>query len=172
MSAALNFNASAVEPDTGFDPIPAGDYPVIITDSELKQTKAGTGHYLQCTLQVIDGPFANRLLWHRLNIQNPNKTAEDIGQRQLSALCRAVGKMQVADSAELHGIPFIARVVVKADDYYGNSNEVKSVKAMQAAGQPQAQPAFQAPPQPAPAQQAPQQQSAPAGTPPWQAAAA
>ena len=169
MSAALNFNAANVEPDTGFDPIPAGDYTVIINDSDMKQTKSGNGYYLQCTLQVIDGPFANRLLWHRMNIQNPNQTAQDIGQRQLSALCRAVGKMQVADSAELHGIPFIARVTVRQDDNYGNSNEVKSVKAVNAQA---SQPTGFQPPQQATTQQAAPQQQAPSSVPPWQAAAA
>lgn len=164
--AMLNFNAETVQPDEGFDPVPAGDYPVIITDSEMKQTKAGTGHYLQLTLQVIDGPAKNRLIWHRLNIQNPKATAQEIGQRQLSALCHAVGKLQVQDSAELHGIPFVARVIVKTDDY-GAKNVVKSVKGFnqQPAPQPiQQQPVYQA-------QQAAQQQPVPSN-PPWQQAAA
>ena len=163
--AMLSFDATTVQPDEGFDPVPAGDYPVIITDSEMKQTKAGTGHYLQLTLQVIDGPAKNRLIWHRLNIQNPNATAQEIGQRQLSALCHAVGKLQVQDSAELHGIPFVARVIVKTDDY-GAKNEIKSVKGFaqhQPAPQPTQQPVYQAQ-QPAPQQPVP-------STPPWQAAA-
>ena len=42
--ATLNFNANEVEPSTGFDPIPAGKYQAVITDSEMKPTKTGNGH--------------------------------------------------------------------------------------------------------------------------------
>ena len=157
--ASLNFNAETVQPDAGFDPVPAGDYPVVVTDSEMKPTKAGTGHYLQLTLQVIDGQAKGRLIWYRLNIQNPNATAQEIGLRQLSALCHAVGKLQVQDSTELHGIPFVARVIVREDPNYGPSNEVKSVKG------------FNQQPAPQPTQQ-PAPQPAATTTPPWQQPAA
>ena len=69
--ANLNgFDAATVDPATDFEPLPAGKYLAVITDSEMKPTKAGTGHYLQMTFQVIDGPFKNRLLWSRLNPAN------------------------------------------------------------------------------------------------------
>jgi len=37
--ASLNFNAAAIEPQQSFDALPAGRYEVIITDSEMKETK-------------------------------------------------------------------------------------------------------------------------------------
>ena len=40
--AILNFNANEVEPSKTFDPIPAGKYIAVITDSEMKETRAGT----------------------------------------------------------------------------------------------------------------------------------
>ena len=71
--ANLNgFDANNVDPATDFEPIPAGKYLAVITDSEMKPTKSGSGHYLELTFQVIDGPFKNRLLWSRLNLDNPN----------------------------------------------------------------------------------------------------
>ena len=89
--ANLNgFDAATVDPATDFEPLPAGKYLAVITDSEMKPTKAGTGHYLQMTFQVIDGPFKNRLLWSRLNLDNPNRQAVQIAQGELSAICRAV----------------------------------------------------------------------------------
>ena len=84
------FDANAVEPAGNFEPIPAGKYLAVITESEMKPTKAGTGSYLQLTFQVIGGEFQNRLLWARLNIDNPNDTARKIAQGELSAICRAV----------------------------------------------------------------------------------
>ena len=58
--AALNFNAAAVEPQQSFDALPPGRYEVIITDSEMKDTKAGTGQYLQLTFDVIGGQHNGR----------------------------------------------------------------------------------------------------------------
>ena len=46
------FDANQVEPTTEFDPLPAGKYPAVITESEFKPTKAGTGRYLQLTFHI------------------------------------------------------------------------------------------------------------------------
>jgi len=127
--SAINFNAQEVEPQSEFTPLPAGEYLMIIVDSELKQTKTGTGSYLQLALQVIDGTYKNRVVFDRLNIQNHNQTAQEIGQRALSALCHAVGVLQVQDSIQLHNIPFIARLTVRQNTEYGDSNEVKAYKS-------------------------------------------
>jgi hypothetical protein len=70
--ASLNFDASAVEPQQSFDALPVGRYEVIITDSEMKDTKAGTGQYLQLTFSVTGGQHDGRKLWSRLNLVNPN----------------------------------------------------------------------------------------------------
>ena len=55
--ATLNFNANEVEPSKAFDPIPAGKYIAVITDSEMKETRAGTGRYLQLEFEITDGEF-------------------------------------------------------------------------------------------------------------------
>ena len=48
----LNFDANAVQPQESFEPIPAGWYECMIVESEMKQTKNGTGQYLQLRLDV------------------------------------------------------------------------------------------------------------------------
>jgi len=109
--ANLNgFNASEVEPAARFEPIPAGKYVALITESELKPTKAGTGHYLQLTFQVQDGEYKGRILWSRLNLDNPNATAVQIARSELSAICRAVGVMEPKDSVDLHNLPLVIDV--------------------------------------------------------------
>ena len=109
--ANLNgFNASEVEPAARFEPIPAGKYVALITESELKPTKAGTGHYLQLTFQVQDGEYKGRILWSRLNLDNPNATAVQIARSELSAICRAVGVLEPKDSVELHNLPLVIDV--------------------------------------------------------------
>ena len=45
--ANLNgFNAAQVEPSQDFEPIPAGKYLAVITETEMKPTKNGSGQYL------------------------------------------------------------------------------------------------------------------------------
>ena len=79
--ANLNgFNANNVDPATDFEPIPAGKYVAIITDSGMKPTKSGSGHFLELTFQIIDGPYKSRMLWSRLNLDNPNAQAVQIAQ--------------------------------------------------------------------------------------------
>jgi len=125
--ASLNgFNASDVDPAADFEAIPPGQYTAIITESENKPNKAGTGSYLQLTLQIVDGEHKGRLLWARLNLDNPSETAVKIARGQLSALCRAVNVLQPRDSLELHNIPLVIKVGVKRRDDTGEfTNEVK-----------------------------------------------
>ncbi len=106
----FGFDASKVEPQTGFEAIPVGKYPAIITESEMKETKAHDGEYLQFTFEIVGDKFAGRLLWARLNLKNKNDTAVKIAQAELSAICRAVGKLTPGDSSELHNIPLMIDV--------------------------------------------------------------
>ncbi|MBQ4198401.1 MAG: DUF669 domain-containing protein, partial [Kiritimatiellae bacterium] len=48
------FDATTVDPlDSGFAPIPEGDYEVAIVKSQNKPTKSGTGSYLELQCQVV-----------------------------------------------------------------------------------------------------------------------
>ena len=156
--ANLNgFDANTVDPATDFEPLPAGKYLSVITDSEMKPTKAGTGHYLQLTFQVIDGQFKNRLLWSRLNLDNPNHQAVQIAQGELSAICRAVGVLQPKDSIELHDLPLQVTVKCKKrEDTDELTNVVKGYKKRDALA---ATPAASSP--------APAKAASPSSTPPW-----
>lgn len=160
------FNPNDVEPAADYSPIPAGEYNVMIIDSDMKPTKSQNGYYLELSMQVLEGEHANRIVWDRLNLQNPNQKAVEIAQRTLSSICHACGVTGVVqDSQQLHNIPMIAKVVyVPEKDGYGAKNEVKAYKASQ---QSQQAPSTQ----PAPQQQPAAQQPQPAGgsQPPWTA---
>jgi hypothetical protein len=126
MADLRGFDANQVEPSSDFEPIPAGKYQAVITDSEMKPTKNGTGNYLQLAFQIIDGAFKNRLLWARLNLDNPNATAVQIARAELSAICRAVGVLAPSDSAELHNLPLVIHVRCKKRPDTGElTNEIK-----------------------------------------------
>jgi hypothetical protein len=161
-SIGFAFDANSVQPSTAYEALPQGDYEVMIVDSNMEGNKAGTGQFLKLQLQVISGLRTNAVLFVRLNLINPNPKAVEIAQRDLSAICHAVGVLQVTDSAQLHNRPFIAKVTVKDDPQYGLSNEVKGYKPMGQAQQP-------APVAVAPAYAAAPPPAAPAGNAPWMA---
>ncbi len=146
------FDASQVDPNQPHEALPPGDYRVQIIASEMRVTKAGNGQYLWMELEVLDGVMAGKKLFDRLNLVNPNRQAEEIAQRTLSAICHAVGRMQVADSEELHFKPMVVKVAVDKEGY----NQTKGYKAVANAAQGSQQ-AFQPPP----ARHAPQYQPQP-----------
>lgn len=113
--AQLDFNPNEVE---DFNGIPAGFHNVRIVESDIKPTKAGTGKILTLTMQVEDGENKGRRHWERLNIINPNATAQNIAHRRLKDImsaCKVDGTL--TDSSTLHNIPFSAKFLVEEDDY-------------------------------------------------------
>ena len=147
MANLKGFNANDVEPTTEFDPVPAGKYLSVITESEVKPNKSGTGSYLQFTFQIIEGEFKSRFLWARLNLDNPNATAVKIARAELSAICRAVGVMAPNDSVELHDLPLVISVKCKKREDTGEiTNEIKGYHKKDAAGDKPVQAANDTPP--------------------------
>lgn len=150
-----SFDANTVEP-ADFSALPAGDYVVLISSSEWKDSKSG-GQYLALTLQVLEGAHAGRFLWHNLNLNHSNAQASEIAYRELSAICRAVGRFQINDSEELYNIPLIVKVayVPPKDDGKGGQwpekNQIKQWRPMNgvtAAPASTPAPAAKAPPAP------------------------
>jgi len=141
----IDFDPNAVpEDDRSFDALPAGDYMMQATESEIKLTKNGTAQLNsgrpenQCdcqlilTLEVIDGPHQNRKVWDRINLRNENPEAQRIGHRQLADLCLAVNSTATLRTTEdlareLHFKPFTGRVTIQQDKsgQYGPQNRVR-----------------------------------------------
>jgi len=150
------FDADAVEPQEDFEPIPPGWYFAVIEKCEPRRTKAGTGTYLNCQYSIL-GPqaggdqFNNRKVFGTVTLSNPNQMATDIGARQMSALCRAVGVMHPRDTADLLDRPFLLRVKIEQSQDYEPKNVPSAWKSIQEAKQEAKQPAMPATPPPAPA---------------------
>lgn len=123
------FDATTVDPlNSGFDPIPEGDYEAMIVKSQNKPTKAGTGTYLELQVQIISGEHAKRVVWARLNMKNPNPTAVEMAKRELSSICHAIGKLRLTRQEDLHNVPMIIHVVKRDDGRGGETNEIKAWK--------------------------------------------
>jgi hypothetical protein len=156
--ALINFKASAVqieERSNSFDPLPAGEYEMMIVKSETKPTKANTGHYLELEMHVISGQHSGRRHWERLNLDNPNHQAVKIAQESLAKLCMAIGIDDVEDSEQLHDQPFVAEIGIDKKDatrnviwgYQGIGGHINNAKPKApAAPAPSAAPAKSAKP--------------------------
>jgi len=138
----LNFNANAVDPDDGFNVLPAGEYRVCVTKAVLADTKKKDGKIVKVSYQVLDqGRYFNRLIFEDFNFANPSAQATAIGKAQLSSLCRACQVMNLNDTSDLLQIngskPFVVKVKVKREEGFGEKNVVVTrKKIVKPAGQP------------------------------------
>jgi hypothetical protein len=152
--------------DRNFEPIPVGNYKVQVIESKIEDTKSGSGQMLVLTLEILDGEYANRRIWDRLNIRNDNPQAQSIAQRALADLCLQIGVSQLRDTEELQFKPMTVKVGIRQDKtgQYGPQN---TVRYNVAAGTPQG--AAKAPTQPrqAPQQGRPSLQAAKGAAKPW-----
>lgn len=138
--AVVNFDANNVEPAKAIEPVPSGWYHVKMTDSESKPAKSGGNNaYLELEFEILDGPYSGQKLWDRINLWNANPTTVEIAYRQLSALQRAVGVMQCANTQELHNRPLKAKVKLRGAETgadgksYDATNEIKGYDSINSA---------------------------------------
>jgi hypothetical protein len=122
------FDINELPESTNNEPLPAGEYPVVIERAEICETKAGTGKYLKLMYRVTGESFNNACVFGNLNIRNQNPKAESIGRQQLHGLMRAVGIAKMRDTDELIGRELKIKLVIKKDEEYGDRNEVKNWK--------------------------------------------
>ena len=69
--ATINFNVSEVAPAQEFKPLPEGRYEAVITDSDVKATRAGNGSYIQLEFEVVSGEHRGRRLWAATTSRTP-----------------------------------------------------------------------------------------------------
>ncbi len=150
------FDPRSVEPQSDFEVLPPGKYPVLVESAEVKQTKNGDGHYIKLQLSILDGPGKGRKLWDQINIANPSQQCVEIGLRSLAALGQAIGLSAISDTSQLLNKTCEAHVKVRKDVQYGDKNEIRTYSALMQSIIPQ-----QAAP---PSQGQPAQSS---GKPPW-----
>lgn len=121
------FDATSVDTtQSDYSTLPLGIYRLEVSASDVTATKAGTGTILKLTYDVLEPEeYKGRKIFSNINIQNPNPTAQEIGQRELGSLCRAVGISAIENSEELHFIGFTAKVgLEKKQEGYAQRNNL------------------------------------------------
>lgn len=124
------------ESDHNFDPIPAGMYKVQVIESDVVDIKSGNGQALVLTFEVLDGPYANRKLWDRLNIRHTSEQAQSIAQRSLADLFLATATPPSRNSDDLHFKPCMARVTIDRQEGFADKNVIKAYKPVPGAVAP------------------------------------
>jgi hypothetical protein len=121
----FQFDASQVAPQAAPEPVPADRYKVAASKAEMEPTKE-QGQLLKLEWTILEGPFTGRKVYDRLNLLNKSEQAMQIAYGTLSAVCRAVGHIQIQSStAELCGKPCIIDVAVRpAEGAYGPQNKI------------------------------------------------
>jgi len=102
MPINATFNASQFEPKQGGGGHPVGNgFSVTITNTAVKPTKDGSGGLFEVEFTTEGGSIVSRY-----NLFNQNAKAVEIANHEFSALCHAVGVMNVEfsnDGAVLRG---------------------------------------------------------------------
>ena len=134
---SLNLDLTNVKddnPNQKYDPVDEGWYAIEAEEAEVKETKAGTGEYINLKFRIINGPFEGRVLWHNFNIKNKSDMAVQIGMGQLKKFMAAsdgvLNPNNLENVSDLIGFPVQAKLKIKRDDTYGDSNVVTSFKSV------------------------------------------
>lgn len=127
-----------------YEPLPAGDYLVMISESTI-DLKNG-GQFVKVTMEVMQPEqYYGRKAFANFTLEHANPKAVEVGRRILANLCRAVGVMSPRETEELHGIPFWVRLSVETWDDGSLHNEARAYWSTQAAPPPQSKPKAKAP---------------------------
>ena len=151
---------------TTYEPLPAGWYSAIITQSELRTNAAGDGQYIKVRYDITGPTHQGRVVFGNLNIRNNSLKAEEIGRQQLGQIMKACNLPKIDDTDDLIGGSLQIKLNIrpprtdeKTGRTYEASNEVQGFKSLE--GSPAA-------PAVMPATVAPITSSARKAAPPWQ----
>lgn len=123
----LNYNAQQKADQAGFEsdrtPIPAGDYPVVITESSYDVNKSNTGKVLMLKYEIIDGPMKGNTIMEFLSLEHEKQKTQEIAEKAFNSILFAIGKLNgtLRDSSEIHNLPLMIRVAYKEGEKYPNS---------------------------------------------------
>lgn len=126
MFGGTSFNATNVQPAKEIGAVPTDWYEVSVVDSAIEPTQRQDGKFLKVVYQILSGEYANRKIFDRLNLDNPNPSTVKIAQEALSAMCHATNVMNLSEPEQLYDIPLGIKVVYEPPKgEYGEGNRVK-----------------------------------------------
>lgn len=100
------------------EPIPNGEYNVVCETAELRDTKAGTGQYINLKFKVESFSYKGAVIYTMLNIKNPNEQAVKIGMGQLKRFMSVAGHGEILQElGDLEGLRCRVKTNIKTDSF-------------------------------------------------------
>ena len=142
MKLGETYFAAELQPSTqSYELLAPGWYTAIITEGELKTTKAGDGEYIKLRYDITGPTGQGRCVFSNFNIKNKSTKAEEIGRQQLGEMMRAVGLPSVSNTDELINGHLTIKIDVRpASGEYAAQNEVKGWRSSTGSLPPQPKP--------------------------------
>ena len=132
------YNASYVEPQEDFAPLPAGWYDAEVTETSVEENKAGNGSYIKVRFDIVGPTHAGRVVFSNYTLEHTNPKAVTVGHSKFRQLHEACGVPVVTDTDQIVGRRVAIKLTIKKSLEYGDSNEVKSARAPEGASRPTA----------------------------------
>lgn len=122
--------------------VPKGNYHAVVVKAELKDTKSGTGQYLNVEFKILNNGQNGRSVFQMFNIKNENPKAVQIGLGQLKELGKAV--LTEAEMKNSNPQSFLNKQVeilvdIKSDNF-GDKNIIKKYSKFEAEKSAQSSP--------------------------------
>lgn len=131
MFGTFNFNLNELpDNESGFEPVPAGEYQVEIKKVEAKETRNKDGMYFNFRLDILGPSNAGRIIFAIVNVKNASEKAQQIGQGQLKDIMRALNLQSVSNTDQFVGGKLTVKIDIEKSEQYGNSNRVRAFKAI------------------------------------------
>jgi hypothetical protein len=103
--------------------VPDGIYRLEMDSSDVGPSSSGNGIILKGTVAVLEPEdYKGARIFVNYNLEHSNAQAQEIGQKQFAALCRAVGVSEVDDSEQLHHKSFTATIGLGKDSKEKNAD--------------------------------------------------
>lgn len=117
--------------DNNFELIPEGWYTAVISKAEVKDTKSGSGKYINIQFDITGPSYHGRVVFCRINFMNASNAAQRIGQAQLKKLMLSLGLTSIDDTDQfINGVEIKIKVaLIPEQNGYSASNDVKDFKS-------------------------------------------
>jgi Protein of unknown function (DUF669) len=103
-------------------PVPAGNYEVMICRSDFKLTRSG-GEQLILGVKIISGAYTGRQIFHAINVAGSDAACA-FGRKKLAKLLEALNLEKIEETEELHDRPLMAVVEIEHSLDYDPKNVV------------------------------------------------
>lgn len=110
-----------------------GWHKVIITDSKGAPNSKNTGMLWTAYIKCMEGPDNGKTIDHNINVFHQSAQAQDIGQREFSGYCHALGEFKPIDNAasNFRNKPFMVRTETVEEEFQNTKGEtVKARKTL------------------------------------------